>query len=189
MTSDVDPHTACFVRFYHEKFQKDKPQLLHQIKRATKTDQQSKDEVESLKHDVAKLKETLSLTAAQYDQKLAELSYECNRRITAMNAEYDKLAALVHSAITPRDSILAASSATASSSASQVPDLLHSLSQAAVSLQNHLRAPSASHTEGPTNTTTLIMPPVTSNREGSLKRPATNESAFGGPSPSRAKKS
>lgn len=189
LTSDVDPHTACFVRFYHEKFQKDKPQLLHQIKRATKTDQQSKDEVESLKHDVAKLKETLSLTAAQYDQKLAELSYECNRRITAMNAEYDKLAALVHSAITPRDSILAASSATASSSASQVPDLLHSLSQAAVSLQNHLRAPSASHTGGPTNTTTLTMPPVTSNREGSLKRPATNESAFGGPSPSRAKKS
>lgn len=34
-------------------------------------------------------------TVTDYDRKLAELSYECNRRISSMNAEYDKLAALV----------------------------------------------------------------------------------------------
>jgi hypothetical protein len=123
------------VRFYHEKFQKDKPELLHQIKRATKTDQQSKDEVESLKHDVAKLKEALSLTSAQYDQKLAELSYECNRRISSMNVEYDKLAALVHSVIASQDGTSLGGPGPAGT------DLLHSLSQAAVSLQNHLRQP------------------------------------------------
>jgi hypothetical protein len=154
LTSDVDPRTACYVRFYHEKFQKDKPELLHQIKRATKTDQQSKDEVESLKLEIVKLRETLSLTAAQYDQKLAELSYECNRRITAMNAEYDKLAALVQHALQPLNpeagagikpslSVEPSSAATAPPQppppSKQAPDLLHSLSQAAVTLQNHIR--------------------------------------------------
>jgi HSF-type DNA-binding len=142
LTSDVDPHTASYVRFYHEKFQKDRPELLHQIKRATKTDQQSKDEVESLKHEVARLKESLNATAAQYDQKLAELSYECNRRISAMNAEYDKLAALVHSSIATNSTSIDAVTVTTpprvavATPSNQVPDLLHSLSQAAVSLQS-----------------------------------------------------
>lgn len=58
LTNDVDPRTACYVRFFHEKFQKDKPELLHQIKRATKTDQQSKDDLDILKQDVQRLKET-----------------------------------------------------------------------------------------------------------------------------------
>jgi len=149
LTSDVDPRTACYVRFYHEKFQKDKPELLHQIKRATKTDQQSKDDMESLKQEVSKLKETLNMTVAQYDQKLAELSYECNRRISAMTAEYDKLAAMVHHVVAPsRDQSTAAAVAAlrdlptpASPAAAQAPDLLHSLSQAAMMsvTQNHLR--------------------------------------------------
>ena len=38
-------------------------------------------------------------TVADYDRKLAELSYECNRRISSMNAEYDKLASLVQHAL------------------------------------------------------------------------------------------
>jgi HSF-type DNA-binding len=49
LTSDVDPNTAGHVRFFHEKFQRDKPELLQQIKRATKTDQQSKDEIDTLR--------------------------------------------------------------------------------------------------------------------------------------------
>ena len=52
LTNDVDPQTACYVRFYHEKFQKNKPELLHSIKRATKSDQQSKDDVDDLKSQV-----------------------------------------------------------------------------------------------------------------------------------------
>jgi hypothetical protein len=96
LTSDLDPQTACYVRFYHEKFQKDRPELLHQIKRATKSDQQSKDDVESLKAEVSKLKDCIHHMSAEVDRKLAEMSYDYNRRISSMSNEYDKLAALVH---------------------------------------------------------------------------------------------
>jgi hypothetical protein len=95
LTSDVDPRTACYVRFYHEKFQKDRSELLHQIKRATKSDQQSKDDVESLKLEVCRLKDCIGQMSSEMDRKLAEMSYEYNRRITNLSAEYDKLAALV----------------------------------------------------------------------------------------------
>ena len=57
LTSDIDPRTACYVRFYHEKFQRDKPELLAQIKRATKSDgQHSKDDVDSLKTEIERLR-------------------------------------------------------------------------------------------------------------------------------------
>jgi hypothetical protein len=95
LTSEVDPSSTCYVRFYHENFQRDKPELLVHIKRATKGDQQSKDDLDTLRNDITNLKEMLRNTVADYDRKLAELSYECNRRISSMNAEYDKLAALV----------------------------------------------------------------------------------------------
>jgi hypothetical protein len=95
LTSEVDPSSTCYVRFYHENFQRDKPELLVHIKRATKGDQQSKDDLDTLRNDITNLKEMLRSTVADYDRKLAELSYECNRRISSMNAEYDKLAALV----------------------------------------------------------------------------------------------
>lgn len=96
LTSDVDPRTACYVRFYHEKFQKNHPELLHEIKRATKSDQQSKDDVDSLKAEVSRLKECMGQLQNDTDRRLAEMSYESNRRITSLSAEYDKLTALVH---------------------------------------------------------------------------------------------
>jgi uncharacterized protein YdcH (DUF465 family) len=95
LTSDVDPRTACYVRFYHEKFQKDHPELLHQIKRATKSDQQSKDDVDSLKGEVSKLKDNIAILRDDTDRRLAEMAYECNRRINNMGAEHEKLAAIV----------------------------------------------------------------------------------------------
>ena len=95
LTSDVDPRTACYVRFYHDKFQKDRPELLHHIKRATKSDMQSKDDVESLKAEISKLNECIGQMSTNMDRKLAEMSYEYNRRITSLTAEYDKLAVLV----------------------------------------------------------------------------------------------
>ena len=97
MTSDVDPRTACFVRFYHEHFQQHKPHLLHQIKRATKSDQQSKDELEMVKQDVVKLQTLLVQMRDDTDRRLAEMSYDCNRRITNMKTEMETLTALVHS--------------------------------------------------------------------------------------------
>ena len=42
LTADYDARTASYVRFFHEKFQKDKPDLLCHIKRATKSEIQSK---------------------------------------------------------------------------------------------------------------------------------------------------
>ena len=95
LTNDVDPQTACYVRFYHEKFQKNKPELLHSIKRATKSDQQSKDDVDDLKSQVQKLKKCVVDMSAQMERKISEISFEYNRRISGLTAEYDKLAGLV----------------------------------------------------------------------------------------------
>lgn len=153
LTSEEDADTSSFVRFYHEKFQRDKPDLLHEIKRATKTDQQSsKDDVDQLKMEVTKLRDDLAAATNEYNRKITELSYECNRRITSMNAEFDKLMILVQRTIGVMITPASSSSTTAavlqhaSSSANQPApspqaDLLYSLSQAAM-LQSHLRAPS-----------------------------------------------
>ena len=95
LTNDVDPQTACYVRFYHEKFQKNKPELLHSIKRATKSDQQSKDDVDDLKSQVVKLKKCVLDMSTQMERKISEISFDYNRRISGLTAEYDKLAGLV----------------------------------------------------------------------------------------------
>ena len=134
LTSDVDPRTACYVRFYHDKFQKDRPELLHQIKRATKSDQQSKDEVESLKGEVSKLKECIG---------------QMNHRINTLTSEYEKVAALLAEFLTrSHQQQLQTTPPLAPSPAPQPvqptynpPDLMQSLSQvAAASLQSHLQA-------------------------------------------------
>jgi septal ring factor EnvC (AmiA/AmiB activator) len=145
LTSDVDPRTACYVRFYHDKFQKDRPELLHQIKRATKSDQQNKDEVESLKGEVSKLKECIG---------------QMNHQIGTLTSEYEKVAALLTEFLTrshqqqlqqqqgtQQQAPAAAPQAVAAArGAYNAPDLMHSLSQvAAASLQSHLQA------SGPTN--------------------------------------
>jgi hypothetical protein len=129
LTSDVDPRTACYVRFYHDKFQKDRPELLHQIKRATKSDQQSKDEVESLKAEVSKLKDFIG---------------QMNHRINTLSTEYDKLMTLITEILTRQQQgqpqQQQQQQLNPSQQAANAPDLMHSLSQvAAMSLQNQLR--------------------------------------------------
>jgi hypothetical protein len=127
LTNDVDPRTACYVRFYHDKFQKDRPELLHQIKRATKSEQQSKDEVESLKSEVTKLKESIS---------------QLNSRVHTLSTDYDKLAALITEILTRQQQHLCVQQEQLPQQGSPLnaPDLMHSLSQvAALSLQNQLR--------------------------------------------------
>jgi len=147
LTNDVDPRTACYVRFYHEKFQKDKPELLHQIKRATKTDQQSKDDLDVMKQEIQRLKDSNTQMKEDFDRRLAELSYECNRRVTALSADYDKLVALVQPllqqslrATEHQNALVSLRDFTGGPARPQMPDLLHSLSHAAVSLQNQFRA-------------------------------------------------
>jgi len=154
LTNDVDPRTACYVRFYHEKFQKDKPELLHQIKRATKTDQQSKDDLDIMKQEIQRLKDANSAIREDFDRRLAELSYECNRRVTALSADYDKLVALVQPLLqqslraTEHQSALAGFRDFGPPRA-QMPDLLHSLSHAAMSLQNQFRASQMPQAQAP----------------------------------------
>jgi predicted site-specific integrase-resolvase len=155
LTADFDARTACYVRFYHEKFQKDKPELLSQIKRATKSDQQSKDDVEDLKVEICRLRECMNSLSDEYDRRFTEMSYEYNRRITSLSAEYDKLTMLMHQMLTFQSESSQKPPAVASSSTTRsgVTDLMQSLSQvAAMTLQNSLRstnvatgAPSACH--------------------------------------------
>lgn len=102
LTNDVDPQTACYVRFYHEKFQKNKPELLHSIKRATKSDQQSKDDVDDLKSQVFKLKKCVLDMSTQMEHKISEINFEYNRRISGLTAEYEKLASLVGQLLQPQ---------------------------------------------------------------------------------------
>lgn len=144
LTADFDARTACYVRFYHEKFQKDRPELLASIKRATKSDQQSKDDLESLRMEICKLKECVTNMSAEYDRKIAEVHFEYNRRINNLSADYDKLAALVsgqggRSAVTQ--------------TGERLPDMMRSLSQvAAYSLQT-LRPPASQVVPSPATTT------------------------------------
>ena len=201
LTSDVDPRTACYVRFYHDKFQKDRPELLHQIKRATKSDMQSKDDVDSLKVEVTKLNECITNMSATMDRKLAEMSYEYNRRITSLTAEYDKLAVLV-TQILANQQQQQHGSTPAPQATIHVPNpppppphaaapppipgalgssLMHSLSQvAAISLQNHHLQPPQISVAAATTTTTKETGGGPNN-----KRPASE--ADSGPSSQKQK--
>lgn len=153
LTAEVDPGSACYVRFYHENFQRDKPDLLAQIKRATKTDQQAKDDVDSLRLEIYDLKGDLRSTVTEFDRKVAELSFEHNRHLAAVNAKYDKLSALVQSLMCAHAASLNGGASNGNSaslhqdtnqvtgSVAAMPppaciNYLHSLSEAAVSLQD-----------------------------------------------------
>jgi len=130
---------------------------MHSIRRATKSDPHAKDDLDTLKQQVIKLRETLATATSEYERRLAEMSYDFNRRISATNAEFDKLAALVQRFVAPHadPSVAAISALTefsgrATSSAAAraaapapVPHHLLSLSHiaAAASLQSQTALP------------------------------------------------
>jgi len=87
LTADYDARTASYVRFYHEKFQKDKPELLYFIKRATKSDIQSKDDVESLRNEVQQLHETILNIQTECDRKIQRMHLEFSSRITMLQQQ------------------------------------------------------------------------------------------------------
>jgi len=161
LTADYDARTACYVRFYHEKFQKDRPELLKDIKRATKSEMTSKDDLDSLKEEITKLKEHVNNVTVDYDRKLAEMSYEYNRRITSLHAEYDRLGMFVQQLLAKHgETLVMPPSGVAFAPVG--PDMMHSLTQAASSLQN------GTLPLGVTN------PPAATSAAGA-KRPATSE--------------
>lgn len=135
LTADFDARTACYVRFYHEKFQKNNPDLLAQIKRATKSEMQSKDDVDSLRGEICKLKDNMQCISLDFDRRMSEMSYEYNRRISTLSIEYDKLVILV-------EQLLASKGVEAViGGPSSAPDMLRSLTHAALSLQGSMRSP------------------------------------------------
>jgi hypothetical protein len=176
LTADFDARTACYVRFYHEKFQKDRPELLAQIKRATKSDQQSKDDVEDLKIEIGRMKDCMQAMQSDYERRMTEMSYEYNRRITALSAEYDKLAVLMHQVLANQtDSSLATAAGAPPKNGG--PDMMHSLTQvAAMSLQNSLRPPSLAAAAAPGNgyATHSKRPPETDVGGSMASRPRLN---------------
>lgn len=89
LTADYDARTASYVRFFHEKFQKDKPELLVHIKRATKSDPQSKDDVESLRAEIQHLNDVIVNMSGEFDRRIAEISFEMN---TKYNTLFNKFA-------------------------------------------------------------------------------------------------
>lgn len=133
------------------------PDLLQHIKRATKTDQQSKDEIDSLRQEVASLREALSATTSEYERRLAELSYDFNRRLSATTVEFDNLVETVHRLLYGQDGGASASTvpAAAVEGGKKDPDALHSLSRIAT-LQD--RAAATNHAAG-TTPATVLQPP------------------------------
>ena len=88
-----------------------------------------------------------------FERRLAELSYECNRRVTALSADYDKLLTLIQplirTAVGQHDPTATAVAALRDlPTRTQMPDLLHSLSHAAMNLQSHLRSHEFQHQTG-----------------------------------------
>lgn len=96
LTADYDARTASYVRFYHDKFQKDKPDLLCHIKRATKSEIQSKDDVETLRVDVIHLNEVIKSMQTDFDRKISEMTFELNNKIAHLSSMYEQLIVLQH---------------------------------------------------------------------------------------------
>lgn len=84
LTADYDARTANYVRFYHEKFQKDKPELLVHIKRATKSDVQSKDDVESMRAEIQHLNDVIAGMQNEFDKRLYDMNMDLNMKIQSV---------------------------------------------------------------------------------------------------------
>ena len=164
LTADFDARTACYVRFYHEKFRKNRPDLLAQIKRATKSDQQSKDDVESLKGDITKLQMEMNDLNQECDRKIAKLSAECHARINHMAGQNENLVVMIQRLLATQaaqSAQQAAQNAQRAAVATQVPvatstpalDMMSSLSQvAALALRPNVASPSVAQAASTTTT-------------------------------------
>lgn len=84
LTADYDARTASYVRFYHEKFQKDKPELLVHIKRATKSDVQSKDDVDSMRAEIQHLNDVIAGMQNEFDRRFADMYLDLNNRYNSL---------------------------------------------------------------------------------------------------------
>jgi len=75
------------VSFFHHNFKKDRPDLLQSIKRATKSEQQTKEENDSLREEIASLRSTMAAMQAETNDKIAVLTEQFNQKIAALQGE------------------------------------------------------------------------------------------------------
>lgn len=91
LTADYDARTASYVRFYHEYFQSGKPELLVNIKRATKGDVQSKDEVDQLRNELHTSIENTNQFAMDIERKMSEMAHAMNFAIATLQSQVEQL--------------------------------------------------------------------------------------------------
>lgn len=130
---DADEKTATHVSFFHRSFQKDRPELLQHIKRATKgaVDQQSKDEVESVRNELAQLRSQIEAMRTEHDKKIAEIAIEYNRRLATLSTQYGSLLALVQQVIPKITGVSGPNTSSSVAGAIATDDLMQSLSHVA----------------------------------------------------------
>jgi hypothetical protein len=91
LTADYDSRTASYVRFFHDKFQKDKPELLVHIKRATKSDVQSKDDVDTMRAEIQHLNDVIVGMQNEFDKRLADMYVDMNMKYQAIYQNFELL--------------------------------------------------------------------------------------------------
>jgi len=130
LTADYDARTASYVRFYHEKFQKDKPELLVHIKRATKSDVQSKDDVESMRAEIQHLNDVIAGMQNEFDKRLYDMNMDLNMKIQSVFNMVNQMRGGA-----PPTSFTAPAAAPAARPKKET-DMMRMLSQASMTLQS-----------------------------------------------------
>ena len=151
--ADADDRTSNYVSFYHQNFQKDRPDLLQKIKRATKSEQQTKEENESLRAEIAQIRDTMAHMQAENERKIADVTHNFNQRFASLTAEHQNLVSTVQQHLDPNSAIPVINP-------SPYPggELMQSLSRVAgMHLQNSpsIVRPTYSHTDDPHTIPTL----------------------------------
>jgi hypothetical protein len=81
LTADYDARKANYVSFFHEKFKRGHPDLMNEIRRATKAEHTSKDEVDVMREEIASLREQLNSATQYYNHRISEVTADCDRKI------------------------------------------------------------------------------------------------------------
>lgn len=78
--------------FYHEKFHRDHPELLPDIKRSTKTSRSSAEQeqvIEDLQNQLADLEKRFDDLSSQVYSKLSSISAECDKKNCQLSAKHE----------------------------------------------------------------------------------------------------
>eukprot|EP00956_Cyclotella_meneghiniana_P037860 scaffold145632_cov22-Cyclotella_meneghiniana.AAC.1 len=87
LKTDVNYDTANYISFFHQKFQRGKPDLLSDIKRSSKVENTTKSEADILREEIASLRDQLNLSTAHYNNRLAEVIADYDRKFNQIWTE------------------------------------------------------------------------------------------------------